>query len=152
VLLREVKLSLFLEVCAGAATTQDLEGRPILGEVLRDTAMGRDDGLWEMLGLVVLRGGRRRGGHLTPHECQMKAVELREGRVVQIRWIGEDLTQEKDLLTQKHQEHASLSQELARAQESNEDLRRKLSESNDEKAQVSCKLSKFKELISDLKI
>jgi hypothetical protein len=46
-------------------------------ELLRVTAQGRDDGLREMLGLLVLRGGRHRGGHLTPHECQMKAVELR---------------------------------------------------------------------------
>jgi hypothetical protein len=62
----EVKLTLFLEARAGVALTQDLEGRPNLGELLRDTALGRDDGLREMLGLLVLRGGRRRGGHLTP--------------------------------------------------------------------------------------
>jgi hypothetical protein len=49
VLLREVKLALFLEARAGVALTQDLEGRPILGELLRDTALGRDDGLREML-------------------------------------------------------------------------------------------------------
>ena len=77
VLLREVKLALFLEARAGVALTRDLEGHPILGELLRDTALGRDDGLREMLGLLVLRDGRRRGGHLTPLECQMKAVELR---------------------------------------------------------------------------
>jgi hypothetical protein len=77
VLLRGVKLALFREARAAVALTQDLEGRPILGELLRDTARGRDDGLREMLGLLVLRAGRRRGGHLTPHECQMKAVELR---------------------------------------------------------------------------
>jgi hypothetical protein len=77
VLLREVKLSMFLEARAGVALTQDLEGRPILGELLRDTVLGRDDGLQEMLGLLVLRGGRRLGGHLTQLECQMKAVELR---------------------------------------------------------------------------
>jgi hypothetical protein len=76
VLLREVTLMLFLEACACEALMQDLEGCPILGELLRDTALGRDDGLREMLGLLVLRGGRRRGGHLTPLECQMKAVEL----------------------------------------------------------------------------
>jgi hypothetical protein len=76
VLLREVKLALFLEARA-VALTQDLEGRPILGELFRDTALGRDDGLREMLGLLVLRAGRRRGGHLTPLECQMKVVELR---------------------------------------------------------------------------
>jgi hypothetical protein len=77
VLLREVKLALFREASAAVVLMQDLEGRPILGELLRDTALGRDDGLREMLGLLVLRGGRRRGGHLTPLECQMKTVELR---------------------------------------------------------------------------
>jgi hypothetical protein len=77
VLLREVKLALFREARADVVLTQDLEGRPILGELLRDTALGRDDGLREMLGLLVLRGGRLRGGRLTPLECQMKAVELR---------------------------------------------------------------------------
>jgi hypothetical protein len=49
-------LALFLEARAGAALTQDLEGRPILGELLRDdrwilfsdTALGRD------LGVTVL--------------------------------------------------------------------------------------------------
>ena len=84
----------------------------------------------------------------------LKAVAQRdnEGRVVQVRWIGEDITHEHDLLAQKHQEHASVSQELARAQESNEELRRKLSESNNEKEQLSCELLKFKELISDFKI
>jgi hypothetical protein len=56
-LVREVKLAPFLEARAGVALTQDLEGRPILGELLRDTALGRDDGLREMLGRV-LRGGR----------------------------------------------------------------------------------------------
>jgi hypothetical protein len=74
-LLREVKLVMFLEACACASLTQDLEGRPILGELLRDTALGRDDRLREM-GLLVLRGGRRRGGHLTQLECQMKVVEM----------------------------------------------------------------------------
>ena len=63
-LLREVKLALFLEARA-VALTQDLEGRPILGELFRDTALGRDNGLREMLELLVLRGGRRQGGHLT---------------------------------------------------------------------------------------
>jgi hypothetical protein len=77
VLLREVELALFREARAAVALTQDLEGRPIFGELLRDTALGRDDGLREMLGQLVLRAGRRRGGHLTPLECQMKAVELR---------------------------------------------------------------------------
>ena len=73
----QVKLALLLEACAGVALTQDLEGRPMLCELLRDTALGRDDGLRGLLGLLVLRAGGRRGGHLTPLECQMKAVELR---------------------------------------------------------------------------
>jgi hypothetical protein len=47
----------------------------ILGELLRDTVLlGRDDVLRGLLVLLVLRAGRRRGGHLTPLECQMKAV------------------------------------------------------------------------------
>jgi hypothetical protein len=45
--------------------------------IIRDTVMGRDDGLRGLLDLLVLRAGRRRGGRLTPLECQMKAVELR---------------------------------------------------------------------------
>ena len=52
-LLGEVKLALLLEPRAGVVLTQGLEGRPILGELLRDTALGRDDGLREMLGLLV---------------------------------------------------------------------------------------------------
>jgi len=77
VFLWQVKLALLLEARAGVALTQDLEGRPMLGELLRDTALVRDDGLRGLLGLLVLRAGGRRGGHLPPLECQMKAVELR---------------------------------------------------------------------------
>ena len=33
----QVKLVLLLEARAGVALTQDLEGRPMLGELLRDT-------------------------------------------------------------------------------------------------------------------
>ena len=72
----QVKLALLLEACAGVALTQDLEGCPMLCELLRDTALGRDDGLRGLLGLLVLRAGGRRGGHLPPLKCQMKAVEL----------------------------------------------------------------------------
>jgi hypothetical protein len=72
-----VKLKLFLEARACITLTQELEGRPILGELLRDSALGRDDGLREMLGLLVLRVGRHQSGHLTQLECQMKTVELR---------------------------------------------------------------------------
>jgi hypothetical protein len=83
--LREVKLVLFLETCAYVSLTQDLEGCPILGELLRDTSLGRDDWLREILGLLVLRAEsgvplgslrRHQGGHLTLLECQMKSVEL----------------------------------------------------------------------------
>jgi hypothetical protein len=35
---------MFREARATVALTQDLEGRPILCELLRDTALGRDDG------------------------------------------------------------------------------------------------------------
>ena len=72
-----VKLALLLETRACVALAQGLEGRPMLGELLRDTLLGRDDGRRGLLGLLVLRAGGRRGGHLTPLECQMKAVELR---------------------------------------------------------------------------
>ncbi len=73
----QVKLSLLLETRACVALAQGLEGRPMLGELLSDTLLGRDDGLRGLLGLLVLRAGGRRGGHLTPLECQMKEVELR---------------------------------------------------------------------------
>ena len=72
----QVKLALLLETHAGVELTKDLEGRPMLGELLRDTAMRRNDGLRGLLGLLILRAGGRRGGHLPPLECQMKAVEL----------------------------------------------------------------------------
>ena len=42
---------------ACVALTQGLEGRPMLGELLRDTALGRDDGLAGLLGLLDLRDG-----------------------------------------------------------------------------------------------
>ncbi len=43
VLLGEVKLVLLLEPRAGVVLTQGPEGQPILGELLRDTTLGRDD-------------------------------------------------------------------------------------------------------------
>jgi hypothetical protein len=49
VLLREMKLVVFLEAIACIALTQDLQGLPILDELLHDTALGRDDRLREML-------------------------------------------------------------------------------------------------------
>jgi hypothetical protein len=48
VFLWHVKLALLLETRACVALTQGLEGRPMLGELLRDTLLGRDDGLVEM--------------------------------------------------------------------------------------------------------
>jgi hypothetical protein len=59
VFLWQVKLALLLEACASVTLTQDLEGRPMLGELLCDTLLGRDDGLWRLLGLLVLRDGGR---------------------------------------------------------------------------------------------
>jgi hypothetical protein len=44
---------------ACVALTQGLEGRPMLGELLRATLLGRDDGLRGLLGLLVLRAGGR---------------------------------------------------------------------------------------------
>ena len=54
----EVELALLLETSACVALPQGLEGRPMLGELLRDTFLGRDDGLRGLLGLLVLAGGR----------------------------------------------------------------------------------------------
>jgi hypothetical protein len=51
--LGEVKLALLLETRACVALAQGLEGRPMLGELLRDTLLGRDDGLRGLLGLLV---------------------------------------------------------------------------------------------------
>jgi hypothetical protein len=59
VFLWQVKLELLLEVRAGVALTQDLEGRPMLGELLRDTFLGRDDGLQGLLGLESWRTPRK---------------------------------------------------------------------------------------------
>jgi len=59
VFLGQVKMSLLLETRAGVTLTLGLEGRPMLGELLRDTALGRDDGLRGLMGLLVLRAGGR---------------------------------------------------------------------------------------------
>jgi hypothetical protein len=59
VFLWQVKLALLLETRAGVALTQDLEGRPMLGELLSDTALRRNDGLRGLLGLLLLRAGGR---------------------------------------------------------------------------------------------
>ena len=50
-----VKLTLLLETRACVALAQGLEGRPMLGELLRDTLLGRDDGRRGLLGLLVLK-------------------------------------------------------------------------------------------------
>ena len=42
-----MKLVLLLETRACVAMEQGLEGRPMLGELLRDTLLGRDDG-WRL--------------------------------------------------------------------------------------------------------
>jgi hypothetical protein len=52
-LLWQVKLALLLETCACVALTQGLEGRPVSCELLRDTALGRDDGLRGLLATVL---------------------------------------------------------------------------------------------------
>ncbi len=54
----QVKLALLLEARAGVALTQDLEGRPMFCELLRDTALGRDDGLRGLLSLAGLESWR----------------------------------------------------------------------------------------------
>ena len=55
----QVNLSLLLETRACIALAQGLEGSPMLGELLRDTLLGRDDGRRGLLGLPVLRDGGR---------------------------------------------------------------------------------------------
>ena len=61
VFLWHVKLALLRETRACVALTQVLEGRPMFGELLRDTLLGRDDGLRGLLGLLVLRAGVNEG-------------------------------------------------------------------------------------------
>jgi hypothetical protein len=102
----------------------------------------------------------REGGRETEHVgkkvfVSLKAVAQRnkEGDVsCKYCCIGEDLTQERDLIIQKHEEHANLGQELVKAHEANAELSPKLSEcAKAEKAQLSQELSKFKEHIAGLK-
>ncbi len=57
VFLWHVKLALLLETRACGALTQGLEGRPMLGELLRDTFLGRDG----RVGGCAAASGRRRG-------------------------------------------------------------------------------------------
>ncbi len=55
----QVKLALLLETRACVALAQGLEGRPMLGDLLCDTLLGRDDRRHGLLGLLVLRSGGR---------------------------------------------------------------------------------------------
>jgi hypothetical protein len=75
VLLRRVELALLLKTRARVALAEGLVLGPFLGELLGETAL-RLKGPGPS-GLV-LRAGRRRGGNLTPLECLVEAVELRE--------------------------------------------------------------------------
>jgi hypothetical protein len=76
VLLRQVELALLLKTHASVVLAQGLELGPLLGELLRETAL-RQSGAGPS-GLLVLRAGRRRVGNLTPLECLVEAVELRK--------------------------------------------------------------------------
>jgi hypothetical protein len=76
VLLRQVVLALLLRTRASVVLTLGLELGPLLGELLRETALRRNGA--GPSGLLVLRAGRRRGGNLTPLECLVEAVELRK--------------------------------------------------------------------------
>jgi hypothetical protein len=76
VLLRQVVLALLLRTRASVVLTLGLELGPLLGELLRETALRRNGA--GPSGLLVLRAGRRRGGKLNPLECLVEAVELRK--------------------------------------------------------------------------
>ena len=78
-LLRQVELALLLKTRAGVVLAQGLELGPLLGELLRETALRRNGA--GPSGLLVLRAGRRRVGNLTPLECLVEAVELRRDEV-----------------------------------------------------------------------
>ena len=76
VLLRHVQLALLREPCASVPLTQDLELRPVCGELLRETPLRRDGA--RRRGLLVLGGGRRRGSNLSPLVCLVESVKLRK--------------------------------------------------------------------------
>jgi hypothetical protein len=88
VLLRQVELALLLKTRASASVvlTQGLELGPLLGELLRETALRRNGA--GPSGLLVLRAGRRRGGNLTPLECLVEAVELRKNEFADAVVLG----------------------------------------------------------------
>jgi hypothetical protein len=70
VLLRQVELALLLKTRASVVLTQGLELGPLLGELLRETALRRNGA--GPSGLLVLRAGRRRGGNLTSLEASWR--------------------------------------------------------------------------------
>jgi hypothetical protein len=76
VLLRHVQLALLREPCASVPLTQDLELRPVCGELLRKTSLRRDGARHR--GLLVLGVGRLRGSNLSPFVCLVEAVKLRK--------------------------------------------------------------------------
>ena len=87
VLLRHVQLSLLREPHARVPLTQDLELRPVCGELLREMPL-RLDGARHR-GLLVLGHtttyvlkkrleGRHRGSNLSPLVCLVEAVKLRK--------------------------------------------------------------------------
>ena len=86
VLLRQVVLALLLRTRASVVLTLGLELGPLLGELLRETAL-RQNGAGPS-GLLVLRAGRRRGGNLTPLECLVEAVELRKNEFAMAVVLG----------------------------------------------------------------
>ena len=76
VLLRHVQLALLREPRASVPLTQDLELRPVCGELLRETPLRRDGA--RRSGLLVLGAGRRRGSNLSPLVCLVEAFQLRK--------------------------------------------------------------------------
>ena len=75
-LLRQVELALLFKMRARVALAEGLVLGPFLGELLGETALRRNGP--GPSGLLVLRAGRRRGGNLSPLECLVEVVELRE--------------------------------------------------------------------------
>jgi hypothetical protein len=86
VLLRQVQLALLLWTRASVVLTQGLELGPLLGKLLRETALRRN-GAGDS-GLLVLGAGRRREGDLTPLECLLEAVELRKNEFAVAAVLG----------------------------------------------------------------
>ena len=72
------RLALLLKMRARVALAEGLVLGPFLGELLDETALRRNG---PGLSGLVLRAGRRRGGILTPHQCLLESVELREDKL-----------------------------------------------------------------------